>query len=94
MKFHEDPFLQRLTLVCGHVIMNTFDMFVFFVNEEFCFGESFTKRKRKRTMPKKSKTSNSNNSLVGHQVCAKYITCDTRRSWLSSPRRNVIGEGG
>ena len=75
MKFHEDPFLQRLTLVCvcGYVIMNAIlTLFVLFCERGVLFwGEFYQEEEEEDDAKKKSKTSNSNNSLVGHQVCAR-----------------------
>ena len=75
VKFHEDPFLQRLTLVCvcGYVIMNAIlTLFVLFCERGVLFwGEFYQEEEEEDDAKKKSKTSNSNNSLVGHQVCAR-----------------------
>ena len=75
VKFHEDPFLQRLTLVCvcGYVIMNAIlTLFVLFCERGVLFwGEFYQEEEEEDDAKKKSKTSNRNNSLVGHQVCAR-----------------------
>ena len=86
VKFHEDPFLQRLTFlcVCGYVITNViltaFILFCergvllwgeFYDDEEDDEEEEKQEEDEKDEKKKKHTSINTNAALIGHKVCAR-----------------------